>query len=302
MKAVLKTVVPVGVRRLARDVAQMSVYGWPNPLQPKLDMSARAQGWLQALKQDGIVKIENEPDFLKVANYLDDTYFGPMEREPEKYLGRKEPHFPFGDERRFVWDTNEQRFVVGGTEISCSVSFLDEGCAPIYLNEDLIKVLTAYYGRQPYYRNQPLLQKVALRPGQKALGNGHFHVDHLFQISFMLLVTDVTEKDTHMEYCVGANRRNMLKEGIEIPYQQCEIMAKDYPIVRCTGKKGTLFVFDTSGFHRANYLADSTRKMLHLNITTGHNLGKFIDRRSAFSALDQAPTHVQRMFRFLRQN
>lgn len=298
MNVSLKNAMPPRVRQLIKDVGQMTVYGLPNPLQSRPPLTARAISWYESLRDTGIVEIHDDA-FTGVADYLQREYFQPIEADPGRFLGHKEPIYPWGDQR-FVWDTNEARFVAGGTEISCSTSFNDPGCLPLYLHDDLIRMLVNYYGRQPYYRNQPLIQKVALRPGQVALGNGNFHVDHLYQISFMLLVSNVTDSDTHMEYCVGSNRRNMLREGIEIPGSLCAAAAGNYPLLKCTGEKGTLFVFDTSGFHRANYLSNSTRKMLHLNVTTGHNLGRFIDRRSAMPQIGTAPPYVGRMFSFLR--
>lgn len=298
MNTILKNVVPVRLRQLIKDVSQMTSYGLPNPLATPLPLSAKAQGWYDSLRDTGIVKIEDDT-FQNVAEYLETEYFQPIEKTPGSFLGRSEPVFGLGDQHRFVWDTNQARFASGGTEISCSISFADPVCQDLYFNDDLIRVLFKYYGRQPYHRNQPLIQKVSLRPGQVALGNGNFHVDHLYQISYMLLVSDVGENDTHMEYCVGSNRRNMLAEGIEIPRDKCEAKAVGYPIFKCTGKKGTLFVFDTSGFHRANYLSNSTRKMLHLNITTGHNLGTFIDTAASVTTLASRPAYVQKMFRFL---
>jgi hypothetical protein len=299
MNALLKNAVPVRVRQLIKDVGQMTTYGLPNPLTATPPLSAKAQGWFESLRDTGIVKIE-DPAFLKVADYLETEYFEPIEKEPAGFLGHSEPVFALGDRQRFVWDTNQERFASGGTEISCSISFADPVCQELYFHDDLIRVLLKYYGRQPYHRNQPLVQKVSVRPGQVTLGNGNFHVDHLYQISYMLLVSDVGDTDTHMEYCVGSNRRNMLAQGIEIPRDQCEARAVGYPIFKCTGKKGTLFVFDTSGFHRAHYLSNSTRKMLHLNITTGHNLGAFIDTKAAVTGLASRPDYVQKMFRFLK--
>ncbi len=49
-----------------------------------------------------------------------------------------------------------------------------------------------------------------------------------------------------------------------------------------------------------NFLSvNSTRKMLHLNITTGHNLVRFIDSKSAGIAPGEAPRYVKEMFRYL---
>ncbi|MDB5810225.1 MAG: hypothetical protein JWN94_2347 [Betaproteobacteria bacterium] len=298
MKSIIKKLVPAKARRLARDALQMAVYALPNPFE-RIHLSRRAEVWHDELSRNGIVKIENEPVFGQVGEYLEQTYFSAIEQAPQKFLGRTDPSYPFGDNQRFVWDSNTGEYSSGGTEILSYISFADRQCQPLYLHPDLIQVLQKYYGRQPYYRNQPLIQKISLHSGQVPLTNGAFHVDHLRQISLMLLVTDISANETHMEYCVGSNRRNLLAEGVELPVEQCEAKARGYPIFKCTGKKGTLFIFDTSGFHRANYISNSTRKMLHLNITTGHNLVPFIDKNEVAVAPDEAPQYVKRMFRYL---
>ena len=299
MRQLVKKIVPVRARQLIKDVNQMAVFGLPNPLMSSVQLTPRATQWYESLRDTGIVKIEDDT-FRDIAAYLEREYFQPIEADSSSFLGRAEPVYGFGDKTRYVADTNQARFVAGGTEISASISFADPQLKPLFAHDELARVLRKYYGRQPYHRNQPLLQKISLRPGQVALGNGNFHVDHLYQISFMLLVSDVGESSTHMEYCIGSNRRQMIREGIEIPRDACEEKALDYPLFSCTGKKGTLFVFDTSGFHRAKYMSSSTRKMLHLNITTGHNLGGFIDRRSSIAWLPGQPDYIQRMFRFLK--
>jgi len=107
------------------------------------------------------------------------------------------------------------------------------------------------------------------------LENGLFHVDHLHQMSFMLLTTDVTLEHTHMEYLMGSNKRPLLKDGISIPTNEVKKIVPRYPnVFKCIGKKGTLFIFDTTGIHRAEYVESGIRRILHLNFTTGQNLDK----------------------------
>ena len=46
----------------------------------------------------------------------------------------------------------------------------------------------------------------------------------------------------------------------------------NYKIFKVIGKKGDAFLFNTTGLHRANYILGTTRNILHLNFTNGHNL------------------------------
>jgi len=298
MKAILKRVVPQPVRRVIRDSAEMIQYATPDPLFRQDELTDRGMSWFKQLKNHGIVKIEGDAELLAVAEYLDSTYFQKIETDPTILGTEKKTVYPFGDSIRFVHDENNDSVRNAGTEISCSISFRDPACAPLFLNQDAIAAVGAYYRRQPYYRNQPLIQKIVPK-NVGVMGNGSMHVEHLHQVSFMQLVSDVFEKDTHMEYCLGSNKRNLMAAGVELQLPVCAELATPYPKFQCVGKRGTLFIFDTIGFHRAVYMGGSTRKMLHLNITTGHHLGRFIDSRAAFSELDSKPPFVRKMFRFL---
>lgn len=297
MNGILRQVLPPKMRGVLRDSVTMLKYATPDPFFQYGRMSDTANGWYETFRRDGIIKIEDNADFVAVADYIEKTYFEFMEREGNSVFRNGPLAFPWNDSR-FVQDSNKERYRSGGTEISCSISFRDPGCAPLLLNPDLIAMLCAYYGRQPYYRNQPLVQKISFR-GDNIIDNGQIHVDHLHQVSFMLLVSDVTDAHTHMKYCVGSHRRNVLKQGILMPLDKCKDLSEGYSVLDCTGKKGTLFVFDAGGFHRANYMANSSRKMLHCNITTGHHLGQFVDKKDGWQQLSEQPQFVKQMFKFL---
>lgn len=303
VQQIAKQIIPVGTRRVVKDLMQLAVYATPAFHAVQVALSSRAQAWFDILSRDGMVRIEGEPEFERIANYLESTYFHKIEESHGQLLGGQKPVFPFGDSSRFIQDLNKSPLKNAGTEINCSISFADAACSALFFNEDLASILYKYYGRQPYYRNQPLIQKVAtnsgINPEAPPLTNGNFHVDHLRQVSFMLLVSDVTERDTHMQYCIGSHKRNLLREGIEMSFDECKAKLNDYSIVKCTGKKGTLFVFDTSGIHRGTYMPDSVRKILHLNITTGHHRDGFIDHKKSVAIPDSLPEHVKRMFSYL---
>lgn len=129
-------------------------------------------------------------------------------------------------------------------------------------------ILGQYYGRSPVMRNNPLIQFIkATEDTEHDMLNSNWHVDHLHQVSMMLLLSEVTEQTMHMEYAVGSHRGLKL-EG----YYDDKQIRSQFPILKLTGKPGTLYMFDTAGVHRANYLPNTSRKILHLNFTTGHDL------------------------------
>ena len=298
MKSLVKEIAPPRFRQFIKDAKQLAIFATPRAILPaEARLNARSTEWLKQLKDSGIVKIEID-EFSKVAGYLERKYFELIENQAS-VLKSKTAVYPWGENEGFVLDENKDTYKSGGTDIRCSISLADAGCRDLFLSRDLATTLYHYYGRQPYFRNQPLIQKIALREGD-AISNGQFHVDHLRQVSVMLLVNDITENDTHMEYCVGSNQRNLLMEGIEMDGERCKTLYPKYPVFKCTGKKGTAFLFDTSGIHRANYQRNSTRKILHLNFTTGHNIFPFVDRKNQIAGLDGQPPFIRNMFRFLQ--
>ena len=63
-----------------------------------------------------------------------------------------------------------------------------------------------------------------------------------------------------------------------------------------TGKKGTLYVYDTSGMHSRNLIAGTSRKCLIWTVTTGHHLDTFTETTDSWPELRTDPEVVQHMF------
>jgi dihydroxyacid dehydratase/phosphogluconate dehydratase len=101
---------------------------------------------------------------------------------------------------------------------------------------------------------------------------GKWHIDGgLNQITFMLLVNDIDEKDTHMQFALKSTHENH-KELDRWNIKDSDIESK-YEITHCIGKAGTLYVFQGGlGYHRAVYKPNSTRSIFHANFTTGHDI------------------------------
>jgi hypothetical protein len=278
------------------DRREILRYGFPNLLRSKVALSQRGQLWLEILKREGIARIEEE-EFRKVADHLDDVYFSKLESKSRAQLSGEE----LGDKLLFARDSNDPMFQEYGADILCEISFRDPALSPLLLNPDISGLCYNYYRRQPYYRNQPVLQRLAHKSGQEAESAAAFHVDRMHQISLMLLLSDVTEKDTHMEYVLRSQQRRMWKLGIEMSEAQAAEVAKQGQVMSCIGEKGTLYIFDASGVHRRCLVPGSTRKIFHCNVTTGHHLRDFIDHRGNWEALEALPPHTQRMFSKLKR-
>ena len=72
-------------------------------------------------------------------------------------------------------------------------------------NNELINTLSLLFNKKIYLRNDPLIQ--VLNTSEK-LTNGKFHTDRFMQYSLMLLLEDVSENQTHMEYCKKSHKRD----------------------------------------------------------------------------------------------
>ena len=114
----------------------------------------------------------------------------------------------------------------------------------------------------------------------------------------MLLVTDQTINDTHMEYVPGSHRRSLIKTGIMLTDEQSATWAanaKDQ-MIHLTGKRGTMYVFDTTGIHARRLIQGTRRKIFHLTWTTGHHITRYYETRENWPELESQPSYVRDMF------
>lgn len=271
-------------------------FEFPNILKPFVQQTENSKEWLKELKKNGVITIYSE-ELANIAKQISEKYFNPINifgvsEAEEKIKSINNELFIFNatpKERR-------QEYYSGGTKISHYISFKDSICEKIFLNDDINSMLYNYYNRQPYYRNHPLIQEVNTEKVINKLDNGNWHVDHFRQISFMLLINDISINDIHMDYYLGSHRKRN-KEGLCSFEIVNEVNNNPQNIYSLVGKKGTLFIFDASGIHRGNYQENSIRKMLHINVTTGHNILNYnLDDTSNWEALKNKPSYIQKMF------
>lgn len=264
----------------------------PNVLNPVVPVPEHAKPWLKEIRECGITRIAT-PGLLEAAEVLDRDYLDRL--KPGMSLKGSD----FADPRLFATDCNASTHSVFGIQISCWLSFKDERLKPLLRDPAIAAVLYNYYHRQPYYRNQPNLQYAQNDDGHDVdKGNG-WHSDRYRQLTAMLLISDVTEQSTHMEYVTGSHKRSFLfmREGIQMSLEECKRRAeaeRDYFML--TGKKGTLFLFDATGIHRRNLIAGTSRKALFWTVTTGHHMHTFTETTGNWTELQQDPAIVRRMF------
>ena len=255
-------------KRITMDAIFMAKYHTPAIVPKNILQTPEINALADEFRERGCIKIESE-EFIETADYLNRFYFQKIEANNNRV---NEEAFRVNDRKFSILEFNKDEYRKGGMEISAYISFMDTGISPLILNEKLHSILYSYYKRQHYFRNQPRIMKVDYK-GKNTIYNNNMHVDHLHQVSLILNISDITMDDTHTVYTPGSNRRSLLKQGIEMPVEKSRELVQTYKErVHFTGSKGTLYMFDTSGFHCGDYRQGNPRKILHINFTTGHYL------------------------------
>lgn len=218
---------------------------WSHYLTPRsgyrpIALAPDAERALDALTRDGIVTLER--NFSALADdirtrYMDDAL------SPDSPLRRH------------------------GLDVSRSVSFSDERLHEVLFDPAICGIVCNYYGRQGFYRDNPTVHREHTTADSMPLVSGVFHSDGYRQISFMLLLADMTESDTHMEFAKGSHRSQ--QPSYDLTAIDQDAVPREFEIVHLVGPKGTLYMFDTEGLHRGAYRAGGRREILHVNITPG---------------------------------
>lgn len=207
-----------------------------------LSLSADAESALAELRKNGVVKINR--DFSAVADYINETYASPNNELSADSSLRDH-----------------------GFTVYRSIPLTDSKLFEILFDPDLCAMICHYYGRQAYYRDYPTVTKEVVNDASKKLISGVYHSDGFHQVSFMLLLNDLSMKDIHMEYAMGSHL------DLQPSYNRWEIdqeqVAKEFQIAHVVGRKGSLFIFDSEGLHRRGYRPHSTRAVFQINITPG---------------------------------
>ncbi len=261
------------VKRITKDAYLMCAYNTPAINPENILQTEEIIKLTKQFKKNGFLKFERD-EFFNVAEYLDTAYFNKIEACSNSI---NVDDFKIENRKFSIKEFNKEAYLKGGMEISAYISFIDDALNPLMLDEKIHSILYAYYRRQHYFRNQPRIMKVDYK-GKNTINNNNMHVDHLHQISIILNVSDITMNDTHTVYVPGSHRRSLLKDGIEMPVEKSKELVNAYTDrEHFIGEKGTMYMFDTSGFHCGDYKQGNARKILHLNFTTGHNLTALYD-------------------------
>jgi len=222
----------------------------PDVLKPEVDLDSDTRLRLDEFKDNGIVSLSG---FEKEANYIIQTYFSDTSSMPKNSE---------------VLSTERSKKT--GRTFVAKLSFSDINLQNLFFNKSIIGLVYNYYKRQPFYRNLPYVTKQEFSESNAIDIQGLFHLDGgLKQVSAMLLLNDLSDDDTHMEYALKSINDKVPFNLDRFNWKEDDILSK-YEIKKLIGKKGTLFLFDAgNGYHRAVYKNGSVRKILHLNFNCG---------------------------------
>lgn len=273
----------------------------PNYFQPQVEISERANSWLQELREYGVVKFST-PEIAAAASVLEEKYFNRIDSmgSDQRDLNGDD----LGQKGIFAKNINYEPYSTNtGTEIFYQISLFDNELKDLFRNPEISGVIYNYLRRQPYYRGQPTLSQINYGPEQDKNKNRPgclYHVDYLRQITFMVLAADVTEEDSHFEYLKGSHHRPKWSKVFIDNNEAAKIAeANQENIFRGVGKKGSVVLFDSSGIHRRNGKIGQKRRTVFGVTTSGHHLEKYEDKRVHLPNLENDPQHVRSMFRFI---
>ena len=208
------------------------------------------------LSERGVIKI-NE-NFFDFANYISNEY-------TKKILSNKKTQISIFNKKEYMDQMN-------ANSIYCYLPLGDKKITNFVLNKEITGILNFFFGKRCYLRDDPVLARTHTPSEQ--VGKGKFHVDRFMQLSVMLLLEDLNEDSTHMEYLVGSHKYITSSLILQKNSEECaKIMRKKkFNVYKLTGKKGDAFLFNSIGIHSAIFVEGTTKTILHLNYTNGHNL------------------------------
>lgn len=137
----------------------------------------------------------------------------------------------------------------------------------------ILEFLSEYYGGCAYLRENPTISCLVKNdPKLHDKPSRIYHSDGYRQVSLMMLLNDIDDTNIHMEYCLSSHKKQQLTYDRRRLNQ--EAISKTFKKFHLTGRKGSLFIFDTEGFHKGAYNLDKGkpedyRIMMHANFHPG---------------------------------
>lgn len=135
----------------------------------------------------------------------------------------------------------------------------------LLLDKVFLKIANNFFGTKPIYSAMnmwwsPVVKKeinLEMELANQTAQLFHFDLDRIKWLKFFIYLTDTSEYDGPHEYVEGTHKMFAKSSEIEkLGYQRIpsSLINKHYPnkLKKITGKKGTIFVGDTSAIHRGS--------------------------------------------------
>jgi len=152
-----------------------------------------------------------------------------------------------------------------------------------WLDMPLVALLGKYLQRFPYARDYPsvsvanpdfssvptrlveTLENINLNVG--------WHYDTVNLVQFHVLLNDVDCNGSCMQVLGGTHRHHHLRLSPDDYWLSDEyVKDRNYPVINCVGKKGTVYVFDSNAYHRFQAVKGKPRAFLKCEFTPGNNI------------------------------
>ena len=166
----------------------------------------------------------------------------------------------------------------------------------IALNPLILEMVSLYFGKKTM-----LHQVVAARylpMPTKDFGSWQWHHDAWGKrINVMLLLTDVSAEDQYMSYMAGSHRLiHPLERYSNSRYTEDEVRSyANFERVDCIAPAGSVWVFDSNGFHRGNRSEGAHRDALISHYSSGRYIWKMeIPRESTSGLLPEQVAYLER--------
>lgn len=223
---------------------------WNNYKKSICDSSSLAPSVTRSkLEQNGIVQLESLPTaFTELLAATENL-------EASNLILKRDTNCADGVKERFV--------------ISLSNTMLQE-----YIEKQVKPCITGYLDKGYVMRGNPRVIYNVPTIRQPA---DRFHIDYGFhQLTLQVLLNDVSEDDTHMEYIKGSNHSSWFHPRATLfTAKEPTTFKEKLERVKLIGTAGTAFLFDAgNGYHRANTSSNPKcdRRKLSINFSASTHL------------------------------
>jgi hypothetical protein len=168
-----------------------------------------------------------------------------------------------------------------------------------YVDEFVTPCILGYFNKSYVMRGNPRV--IFNKPTDRQPAD-RFHIDYGFhQVTLQVLLTNVSDEDTHMEYIVGSNQSSWFSPRASLfTSKKPNTFKKDYNRVKLIGAPGTSFLFDAgNGYHRANTSSkkSSCRKVLSINFSANTHIHLPSDLYEEYSLFESVITEETSLYK-----